>query len=129
MKINIKATGIELNPAISEYVEKKVSSLEKYFADSPDALAQVEVGRTTQHHRSGEIFKAEVHITGSGFDLYAVSESTDLYAAIDEVKDELGRELTHVKGKRFARTRRGARYVKNMLKGLNPWKREETEEI
>jgi ribosomal subunit interface protein len=129
MKINIKATGIELTPAISEYVDRKISALEKYFSQSPDAVARVEVGRNTQHHKSGEVFKAEVHILGSGFDLYAVSESTDLYSAIDLVKDEITRELTHEKGKRFARARRGARYVKDMLKGLNPWKRGEPDEF
>lgn len=125
MKINVKATGIELTPAISDYVDKKISALEKYFSQSPDAVARVEVGRNTQHHKSGEVFKAEVHIMGSGFDLYAVSESTDLYSAIDIVKDEIARELTRVKGKRFALARRGGRFVKNMMKGLNPFKRDQ----
>lgn len=129
MKINIKATGIELTPAISGYVDKKISALEKYFSQSPDAVAKVEVGRHTQHHKSGAVFKAEVHIIGSGFDLYAVSESTDLYAAIDMVKDEIARELTHEKGKRFVLARRGARFVKNMMKGLNPWKKGEPDEF
>jgi putative sigma-54 modulation protein len=129
MKINIKATGIELTPAISDYAQRKISSLDKYFIENPDALAQIEVGRNTQHHKSGEVYKAEVHITGSGFDLYAVSESTDLYAAIDMVKDEISREVTSHKGKREALTRRGARFVKNMMKGLNPWKKGEADEL
>lgn len=129
MKINIKGTGIELTPAISDYATKKISALEKYFAESPDAVAQVEVGRSTNHHRTGEVFKAEVHIIGSGFDLYAVAESSDLYAAIDMVKDEISRELTTKKGKKEALHRRGARYIKNMMKGLNPWKRGESDEL
>ena len=43
MKINIKATGIELTPAISHYATKKVSSLEKYVRQK-DAVAQIEIG-------------------------------------------------------------------------------------
>lgn len=129
MKINIKATGISLTPDISDYVNKKVSSLEKYFSQSPDAVVKVEVGRSTHHHRTGEVFKAEVHIIGSGLDLYAVSEGSDLYSAIDMVKDEIASELTRKKGKRFALARRGGRFVKNMMKGLNPFRRRDLTDL
>lgn len=123
MKINIKATNIELTPAISAYVEKKLSAIEKFLGGSKDVVAKVEVGKSTQHHKSGDIFKAEVHISGAGADYYALSEESDLYAAIDLVKDEIVRNLAHEKGKRFALARRGARKVKEMIKGFNPFKR------
>jgi putative sigma-54 modulation protein len=119
MHINIKATGIELTPAISDYSMKKVQSLEKYLdKDNPDIVAQVEVGKSTQHHKSGEIFRAEVHVVGGGNDYYAVSEQTDLYAAIDLVKDEIAREMVKSKGKRFALAKRGGRAVKNAIRGF-----------
>ena len=88
-----------------------------------DAVAQVEVGRSTQHHKTGEVFKAEVHITGAGIDLYAVSEHSDLYAAIDLVKDDIARSVVQLKGKRETLTRRGAKAIKNMMKGFNFFKR------
>lgn len=124
MKINIKATGIELTEAISDYVHKKVSALEKYF-DKPDAVARVEVGRSTQHHKTGEVFKAEVHVTGAGLDIYAMKEAADLYAAIDLVKDEIIQNALQEKGKRETLTRRGARMMKSMLRGVNIFKRRE----
>jgi hypothetical protein len=34
MNINTKATGITITPSISEYVEKKVGMLEKFFRGS-----------------------------------------------------------------------------------------------
>lgn len=114
---------MELTPAISAYVEKKLSVIEKYLGESVDTVARVEVGKSTHHHKSGEIFKAEVHIMGGGIDQYAVSEQADLYAAIDLVKDEIVQNLNNEKGKRFARARRGARMVKNMMKGLNPFRK------
>jgi putative sigma-54 modulation protein len=118
MKINIKATGIELTPAISNYVNKKISSIEKYLAKDADIVAQVEVGKSTKHHKAGNIFRSEVHITGAGLDLYAVSEKEDLYAAIDIVRDEMIHSMVQSKGKRETLARRGAEMIKNMMKGF-----------
>lgn len=123
MRINIKATGIELTPALAEYAEKKIAGIEKYFNASHNAVAQVEVGKSTQHHKSGNVFKAEIHVIGAGLDLYAASEQADLYAAIDTVRDEIVHKMTHEKGKRFALARRGGQAVKNMIKGLNFFKK------
>src|SRR3989344_8055041 len=121
MRINIKATGIELTPAISDYVNKKISTLEKYMTG--DAVAQVEVGKSTKHHKNGNVFRAEVHIIGGGLDLYAVSEKDDLYAAIDVVRDEIVHNVVHTKNKRETLYRRGAQVIKNMMKGLNIFRR------
>ncbi len=119
MKINIKATGIELTPAISSYVNKKIYSIEKYLdKNNANVVAQVEVGKSTKHHKTGNVFRAEVHITGGGLDLYAVSEKEDLYAAIDIVKDEVVHSVVQSKGKRQTLTRRGAEMIKNMMKGI-----------
>lgn len=122
MRINIKATGIELTEAISQYAEKKVASIEKYL-NAADPVAHVEVGKATEHHKNGDVFRAEIHIIGAGLDLYAVSKQADLYAAIDLVKDEIISKLTHEKGKRETLTRRAAARMKNMMKGLNFFKR------
>jgi len=124
MKINIKATSIELTQAISDYVYKKISSIEKYLDKSnTDVIAQVEVGRSTRHHKTGNIFRAEVHITGMGLDLYAVSEMEDLYAAIDVVKDEIVHNVVQSKGKRQTLAKRGAGMMKNIMKGFNFFKK------
>ncbi|MBI2065804.1 MAG: ribosome-associated translation inhibitor RaiA [Candidatus Zambryskibacteria bacterium] len=119
MKINIKATGIELTPAILDYVNKKVSSIDKYLDKNiTDVVAQVEVGRSTRHHKTGNIFRAEVHITGGNINLYAVSEEEDLYAAIDLVKDEIIHNAVQSKDKRKTLARKGAEMMKNVMKGL-----------
>ena len=111
---------MELTPAISSYVHKKVSSIEKYIdKNSADVVAQVEVGKSTRHHKSGNIFRAEVHITGGNLDLYAVSETDNLYAAIDIVKDEIVHNALQLKGKRETLARKGAGMVKDMMRGLS----------
>ena len=126
MKINIKATNIELTPEISDYTHKKVSSIEKYLPlqtdnniSEGDIVAHVEVGKTTKHHKAGEIFRSEVHIVGGGLDIYATSEQEDLTVAIDLVRDEVIRSATQIKGNQETLTRRGAKMVKYMMKGLS----------
>jgi putative sigma-54 modulation protein len=117
MKINTKATGISLTPSISEYIEKKLNVLEKFFREE-DVLANVEVGRTTRHHKSGDIFRAEIHIIAGGQNYYSVAEEDDLYAAIDEVKDEIVHEMTSKRKKAARLLRRGGAQIKNLLKGI-----------
>jgi putative sigma-54 modulation protein len=127
MKINTKATGITLTSSISEYIERKISTIEKFF-NGEEVLINIEVGRTTRHHKSGDIFKAEIQIVADGETYYAVSEKEDLYAAIDEVKDEILHVLTSKRKKSLHLFKRGGAQIKNLLKGIvnigdRSWKR------
>lgn len=123
MKINIKATGIMLTEAIKNYVDKKISTLNKFLDNYPDSVVQVEVGKSTGHHKSGDVFLAEVHITGQGLDIYARSEQPDLYASIDIVRDEISQKILSIKDKKDTLTRRGGRIIKEMMKGINFFRR------
>ena len=117
--INIKATGIELTSAISDYVYKKISSVQKYLSNKGTTVSvQVEVGKTTKHHKSGDVFRAEVHMNGGGVDLYAVEEAEDLYTAIDLVEAEISREIVKTKGRHIRLLRQGQRALKYMVKGI-----------
>lgn len=119
MNINIKATGFELTPAISDYIDKKITTVEKYLGEDVEAVVvAVEVGKITKRHKSGEVFKAEVHISGGGHDFYVSVEEEDLYAAIDKVKDDITREIRRTKGKEEALAKKGGALVKNMMKGF-----------
>jgi len=117
MKINIKATGISLTPSISKYIEKKTNVLEKFFRGG-EVLINVEIGQTSKHHKSGDIFRAEIQIAVSGQTYYAVSEAEDLYAAIDEVKDKIVHELVSKRKKTLRLFRRGGSIVKDLIKGI-----------
>jgi putative sigma-54 modulation protein len=117
MNLNIKTTNISLTPAIKDYFEKKLMSLDKLVDfDRDNVLIQAELGKTSQHHHKGDFFRAEVNLRVSGNNYRAVSEKEDLYAAIDEVKDILTGEVKHGKQKRMSLVRRGAQKVKNILR-------------
>jgi len=121
MNINIKTTNIELTPAISRYVTKKVESLEKFIgSQKKDAETQVwvEIGKITKHHEQGDVFRAEAQMRLPHASLRAESINEDLYAAIDGVRDEMQREMTNTHNKQITRFREGARKVKNIVTGL-----------
>ena len=121
IKKTIKGTSITLTPAIEEAVTKAVEHFDKYVEpNDTSALAEVEVGRTTYHHKSGEIFRAEINFHSRLGSFRVEAEREDLYAAIYAVKDELVEALRSKKAKRKNIVRRSGVVLKNMLKGL-PW--------
>jgi ribosomal subunit interface protein len=119
MSLNIKATNIELTDEISGHVLSRLDRIEK-FSKGEEITGYVEVGKTTNHHKQGaDVYKAEfdVHVRGERF--FAMAEASDLYAAIDDAKEEVVRRITHTKDRKQTLFRRGAKSVKKMLKGIS----------
>jgi len=121
MNINIKATGITLTDAISSYVNKRMEKVASFIGDDSTVQCDIELGKTTEHHNKGEIFKAEIHIVGSGINVYNTATKQDLYLAIDEMKYGALSELKSGRKKNASRIRRGGAKIKAMMKGMWPW--------
>ncbi len=122
MNTHIKTTNISLTPAISEYVEKKLGKTSRILEGDTTAHCDVELARTTGHHHKGEIFRAEIHIVAAGINAFSRSEKEDLYAAIDDARAEIMRELNSFREKKLSRMRRGGLRIKEMVKGI--WSRD-----
>ena len=75
----------------------------------------VEVGRESRHHRKDHMLFARVNIALGKVTLRAESNTQDVRASIDEVREELHSEILKFKGKREALFRRGARSIKKFL--------------
>lgn len=123
LKLNIKATNIKLNDSLYKYIYEKIGTLDKFIEDVDASVqAWVEVGKPSKHHREGpEQFYAEVNIRlpGQGKVIRSEARQWLLRQAIDEVKDELQRELKKYKDKAEAEYKRGARIAKKSLR-LSP---------
>lgn len=94
MTINIRARGVELTPAIKEYVEEKMQALEKY---AEVTHMDVEVGMSSHHHHKGDVFQCKVVVDVAGEVVCVEKEEEDLYKAIDKVKDHLRESLADLK--------------------------------
>jgi len=118
MLISTKATNLELTLAISRYVNKKLTALGRLVrAQDESAHAEVEIEKTTAHHRSGDVFRAEINLHIAGKRFRAEVTTNDLYAAIDAMKDEIERALESHKDKRLTLRKKGGQKVKSMLHG------------
>lgn len=126
MKIKIKATSFNLTPVISDYIKKRVEMLGRLIAEGEsEALVEVEVGKTTGHHKKGDVYKAEINASLREGRFRAVSEQEDLYFAIDDAKEEIERAIISRKGKMRTLFRRGGTVIKDIIKGFGKfkWKR------
>ena len=120
MSTNIKATNIELTDAIKDYVNNNLLGLDRFITDpKEDLIIQVEVGKTTRHHRSGDYFRAEFNVDISGKKFYVSAKKDNLYGAIDEAKEALFRKIDYSKNRERTLLRRGAKSIKKMIRGLS----------
>ena len=100
MKLNLKATGLDLTPSIKEYCDEKIGSLAKLvqrFDAEGAAEVWLEIGRTTKHHHKGPVFRAEADLRLPGKVLRAEQEDIDVRAAIDRIRTKLRLEILKYK--------------------------------
>jgi len=89
MQMRIKATRLELTPAIRDYFQLKMDMIEKYLGDIKAINCDVEIEKTVGGQHKGDIFRAEVNIEVPNKLLRVEKTESDLYKAIDKVKDHL----------------------------------------
>ena len=127
MKINFQTKNMESTPAIYDYVVKRVTNLGKLLSKLEDqdgeAIVRFDVSKITNHHKSGVVFSADCSISINGKDFYSSVSKEDLYEAIDAVKENLFGEISKNKDKKNTLFHRGARKIKETLKGIRYWKK------
>jgi ribosomal subunit interface protein len=123
MNINIKTTNITLKSDIEDYLNKKLVTLKKLVDfDDENVFAQVELAKTTNHHKSGNFFRAEINLRIGKKRFRVVSEKEDIKAAIDDMKDVLSQEIKSQQEKTRTNTRKGAAVIKDMVQGYKKTK-------
>lgn len=121
MEILFKGTNnYDLPHAVSEFARTKIGGLKKYIKrDDEEARAYVELGKETDAHQAGRIWRAEINfdIKGERFRAVALEESIEV--AIDRAVNELGSELSRARERKQVLTRRGGATLKSMLRGFS----------
>lgn len=108
--MNVKVTGkdMKVTEAINDYAEKKLERIEKYF-EGEDINATV----TIKAEKSLQVAEIQVN---TKFDLFrAVTEHSDLYAAIDKDIDILEGQIRKYKTKKDKMNRDDSLRIKESL--------------
>ncbi len=98
LKIDVYARNLEVTDRINEYVQKKVSKLDRFIGDVEDTrvdLAYVKAARSAADRQV-----AQITIRGKGYILRTEESADDLFAAIDTAVEKMQRQIERLKGKR-----------------------------
>ena len=106
-QFNIRGENLEVTDSIKNYVEKKVTKLERYFDTPPSSEVHVNLSVYNSEQT------IEVTIPMKNLLLRAEEHNSDLYAAVDLVVDKLERQIRKHKTKvnRKARQEGAPKYV------------------
>lgn len=95
MHISISGHHVGLTAPLRDYITCKMERLERHF----DQITTTQVTLSVEKQRQ----KAEACIHVSGADIFAQSESPDMYASIDTLIDKLDRQILKHKEKKSPR--------------------------
>ncbi|MGI5876522.1 MAG: ribosome hibernation-promoting factor, HPF/YfiA family [Dethiobacteria bacterium] len=85
MQINVRGKNIEITPALQDYLNKRLSKLDKYF--NSEMEAQVTLSVVKEDHI------VEVTLSINGLLLRGEEKTQDMYASIDLVVDKIERQM------------------------------------
>ena len=91
MQINLTGHHVEITDSLRDYVDSKFTKLERHF----DSINNVHVILNVE--KLNQKAEATVHLTGG--EVFATSEHSDMYAAIDGLIDKLDRQVIKHKEK------------------------------
>jgi ribosomal subunit interface protein len=121
MNISIKGKNLELNQKLKDYVEERIGqTLDKLLSQEKTPLgAEIELSRLNWHHRKGKVFEAEINLILHGHMLVLRADGFTIEEAIDQLKNEIEREIKKHKGKEMTVDRKKQRLFKRIL-SLSP---------
>lgn len=95
MNLNLTGRHLEITPAIREHVLSKLDKMKRHFDNVIDINVILSVDKLLQ--------KAEANVHVSGKTIFAETEDSNLYVAIDTLVDSLDRQVLKHKEKHAAR--------------------------
>jgi len=98
MQIHLKKTNVKISAADEADINKKILGLLKYYNGIIEAFC--EVGRSTEHHQKGRVFRAELDLRVPGKVLRAEESAENVMTAFRHMMDVMIRELIKYKDTR-----------------------------
>ena len=118
MEIIIRGDKLKVTQAISDYINDKMSRLEKYIDDYDNVRANVVI-KVKNHSQ-----KVEVTIPLKKFILRAEESQEDVYAAVDVIVDKIERQIRKNKTKLQSKKIKGTKDI--VIDSIADYDEEET---
>ena len=98
LEVDIYGRNMDITEQIEEYVDKKVSKLDRYLGSIDQA--RVDLAYVKSARSASDRHVAQITITGKGYILRAEERSDDIFAAFDAALSKMQRRIERYKGKR-----------------------------
>jgi len=114
----MKATDIEVSVSAEEYIAKKMANLDKVAGHFEGvSRAEVEVARTSRHHRTGDVFRVAITVHVKKNNMRAEATGKTIFEGMDKAQEDMRTELERLKEKSVDSVKIGGRAIKNMMQG------------
>lgn len=113
--ITTKVTNADISDELKDILEQKLHSLEKFIGNETDVKCDVEFEKVAPHE-NGPIYRIEANLFVAGVMHRAEATRESFAEAIDEVRDELDKELRRHNKKHTTLLKKGGRRFKEMIR-------------
>ena len=97
-KVEISAKNLQIGDQIKEYIDKKVSRLERILPEIEETRVELASSKAIRNREDRDV--AQFTLQGKGFTLRTEERGEDLMTAIDKAADKMQRQIERFKGKR-----------------------------
>lgn len=98
LEVEIFAKNMELTERVQDYVNKKVSKLDRFLNGIDETRVDLAYEKAARSTADRQV--AQITIRGKGFILRTEERADDIFAAIDAAQDKMQRQIERLKGKR-----------------------------
>jgi putative sigma-54 modulation protein len=98
LKVDIFAKNLEVSDRLNDYVNKKVSKLDRFLPGIEQTRVDLSYEKSARSSADRQV--AQITIWGKGFILRTEERADDIFAAMDASLDKMQRQIERLKGKR-----------------------------
>lgn len=117
MNINFRGKDVELTQDLKDFTEKKIVALGKLLGNG-EINAHVDFSMDSNHHVNGDHYKVSVEVVGPGFRYFTEQVAKDHKTAVNQVKEELQKQINAKKGSDLSKRRDAAKTVRSLKEAL-----------
>lgn len=108
--------NIDNQDVVIDYAHNRLDQLHKYLGDDSGIKWHLKMERAGGSQSGDDVYKVDVRLTTSKKNYGATATGSTAETAIDEVKQEIEKKITHHGDKKMTLLKRGGRVAKRMLR-------------